>query len=163
MGNQSLTPHARHVIEPIISFAMQTSVLAALRRAQAVAVSRLQREPTLHATFVAVDPTSLGVTVPPAIGTIRVAISRAGRDAALERHPNSTQVLLVLDGTIETHTETADGWRIDRYGDGSAAVLENRWHFVPQGMWHKSRAPGPGDCVLAVFHSAREVQDQYRE
>jgi len=147
----------------MISFATQASVLTALRRAQAVAASRLQREPALRATFVAVDPAGLGVAVPPAIGTIRVAISRAGLDTALERHPNSTQVLLVLDGTIETHIETADGWRVDRYGEGSAAVLENRWHFVPQGVWHKSRAPGPGDCVVAAFHSAREVQDQYRE
>jgi len=147
----------------MVSFASQASVLAALRRAQAVAVSRLQREPALRATFVAVDPAGLGVAAPPAIGTIRVAINRAGLDTALERHPNSTQVLFVLDGQIETHIETADGWRVDRYGEGSAAVLENRWHFVPQGVWHKSCAPGPGDCVLAVFHSAREVQDQYRE
>ena len=67
-----------------------------------------------------------------------------------------------LDGPVETHVETAQGWRIDRYGDGGAVALEDRWHLVPQAVWHKSNAPGPGDCTVVALHTAREVADEYR-
>ncbi len=150
---------------------MQPGVLAALRRAQSEAAARLRLDPALRSTFIALDPAGLevgsGVAVPASAATIRVAVSRAGVDTAVERHPNSTQVLLVLDGPVETHVQTEAGWRIDRYGEGAVQspenqVLENLWHLVPPGVWHKSNAPGPGDCTVVAFHSAREVRDDYR-
>lgn len=161
-NNRSITPDARPGIEELGDFALQPGVLAALRQAQAEAVAVLRRAPDLSSTFVTLDPVRLGAAVPPSVGTIRVAVSRAGADTAVERHPNSTQILFVLDGPVETHVETGAGWRVDRYGEGSASVLENRWHLVPPGVWHKSNAPGPGDCAVVAFHSAREVEDEYR-
>ncbi len=136
--------------------------MAAFRRAQAVAAARLAGEPGLRSTFISIEPASLGVAVPEGAATIRVAVSRAGVDTAVERHPNSTQVLLVLDGPVETHVETPGGWRVDRYGDDDADTLENLWHLVPPGVWHKSNSPGPGDCTVVAFHSARVVRDDYR-
>lgn len=170
-SNQSITPAARDDIEALQRFAMQPGVMAALRRARSAAAKRLAFEPELRSTFISLDPAGFdvgpGVSVPAAAATIRVAISRAGADTAVERHPNSTQVLLVLDGPVETHVQTESGWRIDRYGEGAVQLsenqsLENLWHLVPPGVWHKSNAPGPGDCAVVAFHSARDVRDDYR-
>jgi hypothetical protein len=166
LSNQSITPAARGAIEELQRFAMQPGVMAALRRAQSEAAARLRADTALRSTFISLDPAGLdfgsGVDVPASAATIRVAVSRAGVDTAVERHPNSTQVLLVLDGPVETHVQTDAGWRIDRYGEGAAQSLENLWHLVPPGVWHKSNAPGPGDCTVVAFHSAREVRDDYR-
>jgi hypothetical protein len=89
-------------------------------------------------------------------------VTRNASGEGIERHANSTQYLFVLDGLVETHVQTADGWRVDRYGQGDAAVLENRWHVVPQGVWHKSVAPGGRNWGVVAFHSAREVSDEYQ-
>ena len=100
--------------------------------------------------------------MPAAIGSVRVVVTRGIGGARIERHVNSTQYLLALDGAIETHFQTAGGWRVDRYGEGDPAVLENRWHVLPPGAWHKSVAPQLRDWGVVAFHSARDVSDEYQ-
>ena len=80
----------------------------------------------------------------------------------IERHANSTQYLLVLDGPVQTHVLTDDGWRVDRYGYDDATRLESRWHVVPPGVWHRTVAPGAHEWCVVAFHSAREVSDEYQ-
>jgi hypothetical protein len=160
--NASLDAAALPFIRQMDAWVRQGPVMAALRAAQSGAAAKLSREPGLRSTFITLDPAACGCPAIAGIGTLRVAVSRAGVDTAVERHPNSTQYLFVLDGPVETHVETAQGWRIDRYGEGASAELENRWHLVPQAVWHKSNAPGPGDCTVVALHTAREVADEYR-
>lgn len=161
-ANPSLTGDAMPFVMRMNAWVQQAPVMAALRAAQFEAAAKLAREPGLRSTFVTLDPAGCGCLPVEGIGTLRVAVSRAGADTAVERHPNSTQYLYVLDGPVETHVETAAGWRVDRYGEGETAALEDRWHLVPQAVWHKSNAPGPGDCTVVALHSAREVADEYR-
>ena len=161
-ANPSLTGDAMPFVMRLNAWVQQAPVMAALRAAQFEAAAKLAREPGLRSTFVTLDPAGCGSPPVEGIGTLRVAVSRAGVDTAVERHPNSTQYLYVLDGPVETHVETAAGWRVDRYGEGETAALEDCWHLVPQAVWHKSNAPGPGDCTVVALHSAREVADEYR-
>ncbi len=161
-NNRSITPEERSVVAELDSFATRPDVLAALRRAQAEAVQKLRLDPGLAPTFVTLDPAELGRAAPAAVGSIRVAVTRSGDGAGVERHPNSTQYLFALDGPVETHVETEERWRVDRYGRGASAALEDRWHVVPPGVWHKSAAPGRRDWSVVAFHSAREVSDEYR-
>ena len=93
-----------------------------------------------------------------AIGSMRVVLTRAGSGGRIERHSNSTQYLFALDGSVETHVHSTDGLRVDRYGQGGSVDLEDRWHVVPPGTWHRSIAR---DAVVA-FHSARQVIDEYQ-
>ena len=160
--NPSLAAGDLSFIRKMNDWVLQAPVMAALRAAQSEAAAKLAREPGLRSTFITLDPAGCGSPAIEGIGTLRVAVSRAGVDTAVERHPNSTQYLFVLDGPVETHVETAQGWRVDRYGEGGAAALEDRWHLVPQAVWHKSNAPGPGDCTVVALHTAREVADEYR-
>ena len=159
-SNQSITPEELPLIEKLNRFATRPDVLAALRRALADAVKKLQESPDLAATFVSLDPARLGGGVPASIGTVRVAVTRDGAD--VERHPNSRQYLFALDGPMETHVETEQGWRIDRFGNGDPAVLEHRWHVVPTGVWHKSLSPGRRNWGVVAFHTAKHVADEHR-
>ncbi len=161
-NNRSITPAERPVVEELERFASRPDVLAALRRAQAEAVRKLQRDSSMPATFVTLDPAGLGGAAPVAAGSIRVAATRDADGAGVERHANSTQYLFALDGPIETHVETEGRWRVDRFGEGAPAVLEDRWHVVPAGVWHKSTAPGRRHWSVVAFHSAREVSDEYQ-
>ena len=160
-ANHSLTADAMPFVMRMNVWVQQAPVMAVLRAAQSEAAAKLAREPGLRSTFVSLDPAGCGCPPVAGIGTLRVAVSRAGVDTAVERHPNSTQYLYVLDGPVETHVETAAGWRVDRYGEGGTSALEDRWHLVPQAVWHKSNAPGPGDCTVVAMHSAREVADEF--
>jgi hypothetical protein len=159
-SNQSITPDDRTIVEELNRFATRPEVLAALRRALADAVRSLQRTPDLPATFLTVDPASLGGAAPAAIGSIRVAVTRDG--AGVERHPNSRQYLFALDGPMETHVHSKQGWRVDRFGDGEPTVLEHRWHVVPAGVWHRSLAPGRHNWGVVAFHTAKDVRDEYQ-
>ena len=161
-NNQSITPDERPVVEELDRFATRPEVLAALRRAQADAVKKLQRNPNLSATFISLDPLSLGRAAPAAIGSIRVAVTRGTDGLGVERHANSTQYLFAFDGTVETHVRTKDGWRVDRYGQGGPALLEDRWHVVAPGVWHKSVSPGRREWSVVAFHSAKDVSDEYQ-
>ncbi len=161
-NNPSITPDTRSIVEELNRFAARPDVLAALRRARAEAEKRLRQDPDLSAAFIALDPLSLGWTALDAVGSIRVSATRDAGGDRIERHVNSTQYLLVLDGPVETHVQTADGWRVDRYGQGDSAELEDRWHVVPPGIWHRTVAPGASYWGIIAFHSAREVRDEYR-
>lgn len=161
-NNSSITPDARALVEELNRFATRPDVLAVLRQAQADAVKKLQGDPSISAAFINVEPASLGSAAPAAIGSIRVVVTRDAGGESIERHANSTQYLFVLDNPVDTHVQTADGWRVDRYGQGDAAVLEDRWHVVPPGVWHKSVAPGARNWGVVAFHSAREVSDEYQ-
>ena len=161
-SNRSITADERSVVAALDRFATRPDVLAALRRAQGEALEKLRQSPDLAATFVTLDPSGLGAAAPAAVGSIRVAVTRNTEGDGVERHANSTQYLFALDGPVETHVETEAGWRVDRYGRGDPAALEDRWHVVAPGVWHKSMAPGRRNWSVVAFHSAREVSDEYR-
>ncbi len=160
--NQSITPETLPVIEALNRFAARPDVMLALNQARHEAEQKLQRNPELATAWVALDPLLLGWAEIYAVGSMRVVVTRDADSQRIERHANSMQYLLVLDGPVETHVETMDGWRVDRYGQGNSAGLEDRWHVVPRGAWHRTVAPGARNWGIVAFHSAREVSDEYR-
>jgi hypothetical protein len=160
--NQSIAPENRHAVEELDRFAALPEVARALKQASAEAHAMLHRDPRSAEAFAPLDLTSFACPVPAAVGSARVVVTRGRGGARLERHANSTQYLFAIDGVVETRVQTADGWRVDRYGLGDSALLENRWHVVPAGRWHQSSTPEPRTWGIAAFHSARDVSDEYQ-
>jgi quercetin dioxygenase-like cupin family protein len=161
-NNQSITPDTRPVVEALNRFAARPDVVLALHQARREAEQELQRNPGLATASVALDPLLLGWAELDAVGSIRVVVTREAGGQGIERHANSVQYLLVLDGPVETQVETMDGWRVDRYGQGRSAELEDRWHVVPRGAWHRTVSPGAKNWGIVAFHSARDVSDEYK-
>lgn len=160
--NQSITATARPAIESLHRFAQQPAVQSAIGQAQARALARLQTEVNLPVAFVPVDLASLPVTPPPEARSLRVVVTREPGGDTIERHANCAQYLYVMGTPLETHVQDGTGWRIDRYGQGAETALEDRWHYVPPGVWHKSVAPGAANWSVAAFHSAAEVEDEFQ-
>ncbi len=161
-NNQSISERAKPVVRVLDQFARRADVAAALAQAQAEARARLLGEPGLAEFSVALDLTQLVSAVPDTVGSIRVAVYRGAGGSSEERHPNSTQYLMVLDAPVETHVELAHGWHIDRYGHGAGTTLEDRWHVVEPGTWHKTIGANGGMWSIVAFHSAPDVADEYR-
>ena len=160
--NQSITAGSRPAVERLQRFMQLPAVQAALGQAQAEALARLGNEANLRAAFVPVDLASLAVTPPPEARSLRVVVTRDAGGDTIERHANCAQYLYVMGTPLETHVQTDAGWRIDRYGQGPDAALEDRWHVVPPGVWHKSVAPGAVNWSVAAFHSAATVDDEFK-
>lgn len=161
-SNQSIAPAARPVVEELNRFVTRPDVMRLLQQTAADAREKLRRNPAMTEAFATLDFSNLAGPVPAAIGSARLVVTRGAGGASIERHGNSTQYLFALDGAMETHVNATGGWRVDRYGEGDPTVLENRWHIVPPGVWHKSTAPGAQDWGVVAFHSARKVSDEYR-
>lgn len=160
--NQSITADARPVLEIFDRFAQEPAVQAVVRQAQALALARLKEDASLRAAFVPIDLASLNVAVPAQARSLRVVATRDAGGDTVERHANCAQYLFVLDAPLETHVQTGTGWRIDRYGQGSDRTIENRWHYLPPGVWHKSVAPGASHWSVLAIHSAAVVTDEFQ-
>ena len=159
--NQSISAAIRPVIEELNTFATQPDVQMALQDARQQAGQKLDENPESQSAWVKLDLVKLGWVNSAEIGSLRVVVNRLAGVETIERHVNSAQFLLVLDGPVETHVQMPDGWRIDRYGFGGSSELADRWHYVASGVWHKSVAPGAANWAIAAFHSAREVNDEF--
>lgn len=160
--NQSITADVRPVLEILNRFAQVPAVQAVVRQAQALALARLKDDASLRAAFVPIDLASLTVELPAQAGSVRVVATRGPGGDTTERHANCAQYLFVLDAPLETHVQTGTGWRIDRYGQGPDNTIENRWHYLPQGVWHKSLAPGASTWSVLAIHSAAVVTDEFQ-
>ena len=160
-SNPSISAQARPAVQELDRFAKQPEVLVALNGACAEARARLHGQPSLAEASAVIELSGFGVSVPDAAGSLRVVVTRGAGGTSIERHPNSTQYLLVLDGPVQTHVQLDGTWRVDRYGHGSDA-LDDRWHVTPPGQWHKTQAIGLQYWGIVAFHSAREVRDEYQ-
>ena len=155
--NESITSENLPVIESLIRLLADPNMSALMRSALSKAHAALKMDPMRKVAMETLDPIAIRQIVPE-IGSARIAAIRDGFDSGIESHPNSTQYLFSLEGSGATHVKTSDGWRIDTYGIGDR--IEDRFHVVPPGVWHKSAA-AHGDWTVIAFHSAEKVIDDY--
>jgi hypothetical protein len=124
--------------------------------------------------------------LPVQIRTVRLFGLKAGTKAPRERHPNSFQRVVSLEGTgvIQVWglggggSRTSDrGQRhrtdetrpvvsvLHRLRSAEDAPLGKRWSTVPTGLWHQAWASPDSDWVALAFHTAqsRHLVDQYEE
>jgi hypothetical protein len=129
--------------------------------AASAAVQQLKDEPSSAAGVALLDLNSLP-PLPAGVAFCRVAAMRPGVEFKRERHDNSNQFLYSIRGSGETRVLRAGEWVADTYGTGTP-TLETRWHVAPKDFWHQSVAHGSDPWVLAAFHSASKVNDEYMD
>ena len=91
--------------------------------------------------------------LPAAIRSSWVFVLRAGADTGVERHPNSHQRMMSLQGAGDMRTEENGKWRSNFLVSDPNAPLERRWISIPQNVWHRPVIAKESDWVVVSFHT----------
>ena len=99
--------------------------------------------------------TIFGDTLPAGIRSSWVFILRAGVNTGAERHPNSHQRMMSLDGVgdLQTRTNLESPWNSNVLKSDPSAPLEQRWISIPKNVWHQPVISKEADWVVVSFHT----------
>jgi hypothetical protein len=94
-----------------------------------------------------------GNSLPPPIRSSWVFILRAGATTGAERHPNSHQRMMSIQGTGDMQTGGEGRWQSNLLVSDPNADLQRRWISIPQNVWHQVVVPEGTDWVVVSFHT----------
>ena len=79
---------------------------------------------------------------------------RAGGAFGAERHPNSHQRSVALEGTATFEVFDGGAWVKTELRSETQEPLRDSWISIPPAQWHRIRI-GPTDFTSCSFHTAR--------
>jgi hypothetical protein len=94
-----------------------------------------------------------GGALPREIQSAWVFVLRAGADTGPERHPNSHQRMMTLEGAGDMRTKAEDHWQSNVLTGDPDAPLEQRWISIPQNVWHRPMVGADTDWTVVSFHT----------
>ena len=100
--------------------------------------------------------------LPEAVKSFRQFALRPKANYPFERHPNSHQWVRSLrgQGTIEIKQTSGDS--LFHHLSASEQPLK-QWSSLPANTWHRPQATGEEVWLVATFHSAANVMDEYED
>ena len=122
-------------------------------------VDRVRAELTRNSKAVmAWEPIPLetfGRGLPPEIRSGWIFVLRAGADTGPERHPNSHQRMMTLEGggDMKVRAGLALRWQSNFLISDPDAPLERRWISIPPNTWHRPVVGRDADWVVVSFHT----------
>jgi len=132
-------------------------VLRSVRERIGPTISRvrdeLQRQTGTLMTWEPIPLETFGTSLPARIQSSWVFILRAGADTGVERHPNSHQRMMSLEGAGDMRTEEAGSWQSNFLTSDPRAPLEQRWISIPPNVWHRPVVSNQADWVVVSFHT----------
>jgi hypothetical protein len=105
-------------------------------------------------------PVPKAPNLPESAKSFRLFVLRPNAKYPFERHSNSHQWVRSLQGqgTIEIKQPSGDSI-FHHLSDGEPPL--RRWSSLPADTWHRPRATGEDVWLVATFHSAANVMDEY--
>jgi hypothetical protein len=147
--------HEKELLRKLESLLGNERTRIAIDTAISAAKMQLAADRQRIAGSVPVSLSKFGDSLPSDIKSCRVFALRAGSEFKIERHPNSHQRVLSLEGTGKIRVFAEPGpWTFSLRSD-SAGPLELRWASVRENMWHQPVA-GNENWVVLAFHTASE-------
>jgi len=124
---------------------------------------QLEDDPSILAGTVPLSLKIFGEDLPKMIRSARLFSLRAQTEFKTERHPNSLQRVVSLEGDGEIEVKDSSNPLVLSLVSGANLELSKRWASVERNIWHQPRA-GNSDWVVLTFHEAteKELIDQYR-
>ena len=92
-------------------------------------------------------------TLPPEIRSAWVFVLRAGADTGAERHPNSHQRMMSLEGSGDLQTGKPGKWHSNVLVSDPDAALERRWISIPTSVWHRPVINAAANWAVVSFHT----------
>src|SRR5438270_10428380 len=108
---------------------------------------------------------AFGRGLPQGIRSGWIFILRAGADTGPERHPNSHQRMMTLEGSGDMRTESEKEevriknekkgieWQSNFLISDPDAPLERRWISIPPNTWHRPVVGKDAHWVVVSFHT----------
>lgn len=128
-----------------------------VRKQISPAISRVRAElaqkPKAVMTWQPIPLDIFGGTLPVGIRSSWVFVLRAGTDTGAERHPNSHQRMMSMEGRGDMRTEQAGKWQSNLLISEPGASLEQRWISIPPNVWHRPVIGDEADWVVVSFHT----------
>ena len=104
-------------------------------------------------TWEPIPLTVFGRALPREIRSAWVFVLRAGADTGAERHPNSHQRMMSLEGSGNMKTGEPGQWQSNLLISNPDAPLEHRWISIPQNVWHRPVVGADADWTVVSFHT----------
>jgi hypothetical protein len=107
------------------------------------------------ASLMAWEPLRLeiyGEALPKFIRSSWVFALRAGVTTGAERHPNSHQRMMSLQGAGDLQTGGEGLWRSQHLVSDNGAELLRRWATIPPNVWHQAVVPSQ-HWIVVSFHT----------
>ena len=98
--------------------------------------------------------------LPEAAKSFRLFVLRPRSKYPFERHSNSHQWVRSLKGQGSIEIKQSSGDTIFHHLSENEPRLK-KWSSLPADTWHRPRATGEDVWLVATFHSAAEVKDEY--
>jgi len=115
--------------------------------------AELTRKPEALMTWEPIPLEVFGGALPADIRSSWVFVLRAGADTGAERHPNSHQRMISIQGGGDMQTEQEGNWQSNFLTSEQAAPLEQRWISIPLNVWHRPVIGKDADWVVVSFHT----------
>jgi hypothetical protein len=148
----------RTVLKQLDKLVQESDLSFEIRRSKEL----LKHDPSILAGTVPVSLNKFKGPLPAEIGSARIFSLRANTQFKTERHPNSRQRVISLEGTGEIVVKDKASPRTLTLTSSPHALLEERWATVAPNVWHQPQANNQ-DWVVLTFHQVpeNELIDQY--
>jgi hypothetical protein len=159
-----MTKQERQILETLDRIVRSEHVVSLIEPIIKRVRAELGRKADALMTWEPVPLTIFGNTLPKEIRSGWIFVLRAGVDTGAERHPNSHQRMLTIDGTgdmkidpkaakNDVGSEFEIKWQSNVLINDPNASLEQRWISIPPNVWHRPVIPTGADWVVVSFHT----------
>jgi hypothetical protein len=159
-----MTKEERLILERLDKIVRSEKVRAQIEPTVERVRTELARKSDALMTWEPIPLAAFGSELPPEIQSGWVFVLRAGTDTGAERHPNSHQRMMTLDGAgdmkmdasgtpNEVEDESEIAWHSRVLVSDLDAPLERRWISIPKNVWHRPVIPAGGEWIVVSFHT----------
>jgi len=153
--NESVTAEERAILERLDDLVRLSSARAAIQPVVARVRADLARKPAAVMTW---EPLPLAIyenRLPPGIQSSWIFILRAGINTGPERHPNSHQRMMSLEGVgdLQIRADSDSPWQSHVLKNEPRGELETRWVSIPPNVWHQPVVAKEADWAVVSFHT----------
>jgi hypothetical protein len=150
---REMTLEERNRIESIDTILRSEAVRRQIRPVIERVRAELVRKKQALMTWEPIALTVFGGALPREIRSAWVFVLRAGADTGAERHPNSHQRMMSLEGSGDMKNGEPGEWQSNVLISEHEAPLEQRWISIPQNVWHRPVVGAAADWVVVSFHT----------
>ena len=152
-NNRGMTPEERSRLESIEAVLQSENVREQIRPIVERVRAELGRKKEALMAWEPIPLNAFGGALPPRIRSAWVFVLRAGANTGPERHPNSHQRMMSLEGSGDLQTGEPGQWQSNVLVSNPEVPLECRWISIPPNIWHRPVVGVDADWAVVSFHS----------